>query len=363
MNKVEEWVFPKSWREGANWRIIWMLTRGGGAAMLILLFYYIEKHMFVLRLQSRLLSTSIFASALLTFILISVYRNLSAIQDDQTSIMERQEVLMEAEHEPEVELDMISAIDFGPNWGPHIVFFLSNVGKGPAHNLRVRFQPTINTDMGIQLHSTESKLSRTDPRTDTSEGGEFAVIKGAGDYLRSNESRIPFYLPTFVEFSVNNGGSGKVSFEEFPSNVAHSIEPDILRADEKPDAEESKKAYRINFSDRKSWVQLFEKPDIEEGFDVDLEEIDRPNIQLPSTEEIRSNVREVLDFDRMRIRYELIYEDPEGNVRSKELLDRMIYLLPYADTSDILQAGIDFQDYSEVGPDNLQLNLIRELDE
>lgn len=130
----EERIYPESWLEGDKWKVIWLLTRGGPIALLIIIFFILINSR--LPLRSSLLATSIFSSAILTFVLIAVYRDLGVIQGEQSKIMDDQKSLLRLQYEPEVVIT-----SWGVN-GNIIEFILTNLGDGMAMNI----------SLGVEIH-------------------------------------------------------------------------------------------------------------------------------------------------------------------------------------------------------------------
>lgn len=158
MRNFEKRLLPDRWQEGSRRRTFWNITRFLGLVVVVTLFYFLLPYVLsaVPVLEpfdspaDRLTATSIFATLLLTFALISVYRDIGMIQQDQvdemqrqrglqedvvgvqerqSEIMERQEELMEIDHRPHVTIE---------TWRVQmnkLGFSLRNVGNGPATDL------------------------------------------------------------------------------------------------------------------------------------------------------------------------------------------------------------------------------------
>lgn len=93
---LEEEVLPKPLQSGQRRKVYWITTRGIGGFSTVLLFHYLLPVLSrllgysALSSNNHLLATSIFTSALLTFALIAVYRDLGVTQAQQADIMDSQ---------------------------------------------------------------------------------------------------------------------------------------------------------------------------------------------------------------------------------------------------------------------------------
>jgi hypothetical protein len=152
MFRFEKKLYPSSWQDGDSWRLVWILTRGAGAAVLILGFYLSQREIINTPLRFRLLATSTFASTLLSFILIAVYRDLSAIQREQSMIMKKQEDLMQLEYQPKIAINGIQATD-----DDRLALTIKNVGKDLAEDIHIVVHGQVETEK----HSFE--LSKSQP--------------------------------------------------------------------------------------------------------------------------------------------------------------------------------------------------------
>lgn len=161
MRSFEERLLSDRWQEGKRRRTYWNITRFLGLIVVVGLFYFLLPPVlnwipFLEPLDDSadyLTATSIFATLILTFALISVYRDIGMIQQEQveemqsqrdlqadvvhlqerqTEIMERQEEWMEIGHRPHINVE---------RWqfaGNEVSFYLRNVGNGPATDLTAR---------------------------------------------------------------------------------------------------------------------------------------------------------------------------------------------------------------------------------
>jgi hypothetical protein len=107
--------------------------------------------------SERLEATSIWASFLLTFALIVVYRDIGATQSEQTTEMNEQRKLIESRHEPVIQVLLLDSS------GGFIWPKLRNIGNGLARNLTVVFHfyaeeadREINSKPARLTHSADS---------------------------------------------------------------------------------------------------------------------------------------------------------------------------------------------------------------
>jgi len=150
MFEWEKRIIPDRLYQGDKRKTYWLITRGGTASIFILAF-----HGFILLFgdtflqspvdpQVHLLATSTFASGLLTFVLIAVYRDIGETQSDQKEILENQNSLMEASNLPSID-----TLSSGINNNGEIEVQLENTGNGPANSLSatIHFHP-VEPDSG-----------------------------------------------------------------------------------------------------------------------------------------------------------------------------------------------------------------------
>lgn len=150
----EQSRLPENWQEGDRWRFYWMVTRLGFLASLVIGFHtsmvLIISFIGVLEplsTETRYMATSIWATFLLTFALIVVYRDIgetqaeqrdlqeqvAKIHNQQKEIMSNQEEWMKAGNRPIVSID-----HWFPN-GNEVAFFMLNLGMGGTRNLECEF--------------------------------------------------------------------------------------------------------------------------------------------------------------------------------------------------------------------------------
>jgi len=165
-------------------RGFWFVTRGLAIGLGVLTFHEISPAvMRTLELNpystdNQLLATSIFASSLLTFALLSVYRDIGGIhltqakiQDRQTDIQERQASLMEANNKPKVVVSDWSVSD-----EDEASFTLSNIGNGVATDLELvihidkigdtnPIRETVTTEIEESTSGGGSEISKSGPTT------------------------------------------------------------------------------------------------------------------------------------------------------------------------------------------------------
>lgn len=153
----EQWWLPDRWQDGDRWRLYWILSRFGllvlavgGFHIIVLIGIIHLEQLQPTSPEARYLATSIWASMMLTFALIAVYRDVGETQEKQKEILDEQRRLSEfaqsalpriIEHNIVSSEDSRSYQDSKENKNytfyhmEPIEFTISNSGKAPATDL------------------------------------------------------------------------------------------------------------------------------------------------------------------------------------------------------------------------------------
>lgn len=234
-------------------------------------------------------------SLLLSALLVILYNK-------QTTIQASQEQLMESEHRPKIVLDKSRLTDNPEvtSGASRMIFTLSNSGKGSANNIKIRIVPIIDSDLGLDLPPTTRKVRR-DPDQDD----EPFFVKG--DHLKSQEEEVDFWFSPMFDWSIKwSENRGTTGADLFPREIARVI--------------------------------IHEETEEEE-----YEELAGAGIYSIEWE----TVEEKIDFDRIRFKYIVEYEDTNGNESSEVILDWIIPTLDFQNPSPLFDRGMEYERYVE----------------
>jgi len=213
MFEFEKDVVPDSiWKESE--RLYWIVTRGLGITLLVMGFHYL--HPIVVDTVSiipesssgQLQSTSIFATVLLTFALVAVYRDISKTQAIQADLQQQQTDFSRALERPRV---LVEGYRPSEEEGDHSVrpfeLLLSNIGRSPASDIRLEVISGFPKDVPLNSGRTTVPLQRHDEPSDW--------VRDWGTYLEGDERGVRYSVePLMVSWRSEGDGDGVIETED-----------------------------------------------------------------------------------------------------------------------------------------------------
>lgn len=295
-------------------------------------------------------------SAISAVLLAVLYLRQNQIQSEQTGIMENQQRLMEAEHQPHVELDEIRYFPSGPHWGSKLIFSLSNTGKGTATDLTITQVPELlGESQEIVLESSTYQISRNPPAESVSDGGEDQIFS-EGDYLRGGETKVDFFGPAWINFSFHNTDTtARMGPREMTFSIANQISEDEL---ELP-TDRTWMMYTVSLPDGQKYMTpaQLDSDLLPEGVDIDVEETEVPKLTEETDKRIQDFAEDVLDFDRIRIKFTLSYQDLQGENYEDEIVDFVLPLRHDVSEEILYKAAMKYEEYTKVADEELDFRI------
>lgn len=189
MFEFEKSILPKSiWKERK--RFYWITSRAIGITVLVLGFHYfhpvVRNSIPFLRPSSsgQMEATGIFATVLLTFILIAVYRDIGKTQSNQADILEQQKEFIQSIERSRVQVEGYRAGDEGNHSVRPLEILLSNIGRSPASDIQLEIISGFPKDVPLESARTTVPLQRQDEPTDWN--------RDWGTYLEGDERKVRY---------------------------------------------------------------------------------------------------------------------------------------------------------------------------
>lgn len=189
MFELEKSILPESiWRERR--RLYWITSRAIGIAALVLGFHYLHPVVrnFIPFLSpsssGQMEATGIFATVLLTFILIAVYRDIGETQSNQTDIQKQQKEFIQSIERPRVQVEGYRPGVEGNHSVRPLEILLSNIGRNPASDVQLEIVSGFPKNIPLESAQTTIPLQRQDEPTDWN--------REWGTYLEGDERKVRY---------------------------------------------------------------------------------------------------------------------------------------------------------------------------
>lgn len=227
-------------------------------------------------------------SIFLTYGLVILYRQQAQLQSNQ-------ENLMKNEHKPKVELVNASLSEESPGG---IMLKLSNSGKGTATNLKARVDIDVDSDIDVVLKPKWQDLTRYSEHDDKQELDTERIFYSSGQYLSPEEGEIRFLYSGDIDARQSNGGSKTVDNTSF--SIIHHYFARVNNDELKED----------------SWEEA-------------------------------ELIQDSIDFDRLRVKYSICYNDIDGEEYQRTIMDYLVPVIHGESKATLLEIGMPYEKYLE----------------
>ena len=231
-------------------------------------------------------------SIFLTYGLVILYRQQAQLQSNQ-------EDLMKNEHKPKVELVNASTPE---NYKGDLRVKLSNSGKGTATNLKARIDIDVKSDIDVKLMPKWQKLTRDlDHNQSNSSTDKERIFYSSGEYLSPEEGEIIFRYPNDIDARQLNGG--KKTVDNASSSTIHYYYA------------------RVNN--------------------------DELDLSPPGGSDARDVVHNSIDFDRIRLKCLISYNDIDGEAYQREIIDYLIPVIHGENKEVLFELGMPYEEFTK----------------
>lgn len=222
---------------------------------------------------------------------------LVALYDKQANIQSNQTDILENEHEPKIEVVSARFPTDSEDYQTGIVFEMANSGKGTAVNIRAQTDVVIDSNISVNIIPKEEEISREADGISAHNDGFYT----GGNYLSPQENQTEFGYADKIDARETGEGTKTVD----------NTRPHLL-------------------------YYMFAR----------VKDDSLPLLKTDSEEDYKK-VKEALDFDRMRLKYTIFYEDIDGNEYSEASIDYLVPIMHNTSPSKIMEIGMEYSTYKE----------------